>query len=58
MGVGDEQLRDEILVLGGHARQPLAAAALGAEFGQWRALDIATMGYRDDHLFLLDQVSE
>ena len=56
MGRGHEQGRDEILVLGRHARAALAAAALGPVIGQGGALGIAAMGDGDDHLFARDEI--
>ena len=55
MGIGDEDLVDEILIARRHARAALAAAALGAIGGQRYSLDIAAMGDGDDHVLLLDQ---
>jgi hypothetical protein len=42
--------------LRGHPGQPLAAAPLGAVFGQGGALDVARGGHRHDHVLTLDQV--
>ncbi len=56
MRVGDEQVGDEILVLGVHALRALAAALLLTEFVERRALDVALMCDGDDHVFALDQV--
>ena len=56
MRVGDEQPRQEIRVLGGHARAALAAAILRPVKRQRHALDIALMGDGDDHVLALDEV--
>ena len=56
MGVGDEQLGQEIVVVGRHADPALAAAALLAIGRERRALDVAEPRHGDDHVLLLDQV--
>jgi hypothetical protein len=56
VGVGDEQLRQEIVLVGRHADPALAAAALLAIGRERRALDVAEPGHGDDHVLLLDQV--
>ena len=55
VGRGHEQFGDRILVLGRHAGAALAAARLGAEGLERRALDIAAEGHGHDHLLALDQ---
>ncbi len=56
MGVGDEQLGQEIVVVGRHADPALAAAALLAIGRERRALDVAEPRHGDDHVLALDQV--
>ena len=56
VGRSDEQLGDDILVLGAHARAALAAALLLAEQGQRSALDVAGHGHGHDHVLDLDQI--
>ena len=56
MGRGDEQLGDDVLVLGAHARAALAAALLLAEQGERGALDVAGHGHGHDHVLDLDQI--
>ncbi len=56
MGVADEKLIDEILVLELHAGASSAATLLRAIGRKRRALHIARMGHRHDHVFLGDQV--
>jgi hypothetical protein len=54
--VGDEERGDDVVLLQRAARQALAAAFLGAEIDQRRALDVAALRDRDDHVLALDQV--
>ena len=56
MRICDEKRRHHVVILGLHAGQTLAAAVLGAEFGQRGALDVAAGGDGDDHILTLDQV--
>ena len=56
VGHGDEQLGQEVVVVGRHADPALAAAALLAIGRKRRPLDVAKLGHRDDHVLLLDQV--
>ncbi len=51
-----EQGRDEILVLHRHAAAALAAPALCPVFRQRRALDVAAVRDRHDHVFAGDQI--
>ena len=54
--IGDEQPRDEILLLGRHARTALAAAPLCPVGVERHALDVAGMGNGDHHLLAGNQV--
>ena len=56
VGIGDEELVDEVVVL--HARRLLAAPAalLCAVVGERLALEVAAVRQRDDHVFRCDQV--
>ena len=58
MGVGDEELVDEVFVLhrGGLFAAP--AAPLGAVIGEWLALEVAGVRERHHHVFGRDQVFE
>ena len=56
MGVGNEERRHHVVVLGRHRRQALAAPALAAELDQRGALDVAARGDGHDHVLALDQV--
>ena len=56
MGVGDEQLGEEVVLVGRHADAAFAAARLRPIGRQRRALDVAEPRHRDDHVLLLDQV--
>ena len=55
VGVGDEQVGDEILLLRRHAGAALAAAALRPVGRQRHPLDVAAVADRDDHVLALDQ---
>ena len=50
VGVGDEELVDEVLVLGGRRRLALAAAALGLVFVERLGLDVTPVGEGDHHV--------
>ena len=54
--VRDDDLRDRVLVAGGHARPALAAALLRPVGGKLHAPDIAALAHRHDHVLALDQV--
>ena len=56
VGVGDEQLLDEILVLHGGGRLAAAAAPLSLIFRERLRFRISRVGQRDDHILWLDQV--
>ena len=56
MRVCNEETGHEVLVLGRHASQTLAATCLSTEFGQRGALDVTAMRDGDDHVLLFDQV--
>ncbi len=56
VGVGHEQVGDEIFVFGVHALRAFAAAFLFAVFGKLCAFDIARVCDRDDHIFAFNQV--
>ena len=56
MGIGHEEVGNNVLFLGLHPRQPLAAAFLRAEIGQRGPLDVAARCDRHDHIFALDQI--
>ena len=56
VGVGDEKCRHDVVILGLHRSQTLAAPVLGAEFGQRRALDIAAGGDGHDHILAFNEV--
>ena len=56
MGIGHEEGGHDILFLGLHPGQALAAAFLRAEIGQRRALDVTARGDGDDHILSLDQI--
>ena len=55
MGVANQQSGDQIVVFSGHTGAALAATTLGAVAIQSDTLDIAAVGYRDDHRFTRDQ---
>ena len=52
----DEHFDDRVFVLGRHAAATLAAARLRTEGIERSALDVPSMGDRDDHFLALDQV--
>ncbi len=52
----DEQMLDEVLVLGHRAESAFAAAALALISGDRRALDVTALGDGDRHVFVGDQV--
>ena len=56
VGLGEEELLDEILVLGLHAQLALAPALLAPVGGQGGALDVAGLGHGDHHLLVRDHV--
>ncbi len=56
VGVGDEERRHHVVFLGRHRGEPLAAAALAAEFGERGALDVAARGDGHHHVLALDQI--
>ena len=60
VGVGrcDPDILDEVLLLGGHAPQTLAAPVLAAVLGQVRTFHVAVVGQDDRHVLLGDQVLE
>ena len=53
---GDEQLRDEVFVLGRRAGDAAAAALLRAVRGHRVALDVAAVRDGDDHVLFGDQL--
>src|SRR5205823_443762 len=56
VGRGDEQVRDDVLLLRLHARHALAAAPLAPIGLDVRPLDVARARDRDDHLLVGEQV--
>ena len=56
MGRGDEEVLDDVLLLGLHARHALAAAPLAPVRLDVRPLDVARARDRDDHLLVGEQV--
>jgi len=54
--VRNDDLRNRVLVAGGHARPALAAALLRPVGGKLHAPDIAALAHRHDHVLALDQV--
>ena len=56
MGIGDEDLGDEILLPGAHAGAPLAAPVLRPIGRERHPLDVARVRHGDDHILALDQV--
>ena len=53
---GDEEVFQFVLVAGGHADQPLAAARLPPVGADGRALDVAAPGDGDEDVLVGDQV--
>ena len=56
MGIGDEQVVDEIIFLDRRRLLAAAAATLRAVVGERLRLDVAGMRQRDDHVLRRDQV--
>ena len=52
----DEQVFDEILLLGGHPGNTTAASALPTVRADRKALDVARVGYGDHHILVSDQI--
>ncbi len=52
----DEEMLDEIAVLGGSAEAAFSAAALARVSRDRRALDVTAVGYGDCHVFVGNQV--
>ena len=56
MGIGGENVGDEIFFACGHSGASFAAAALNAVFRKRRPFDVAGVCDRDRHVFAFDQI--